>query len=118
VLSLRWGLAGGSLFALGALARRTAGHGALGWAAAIAVPLALAAIWSTFAVPGDPCHPRKAPVRVTGGIRIVIELALFFGGAAALVSLDWWDWFDAFIAAFVVHQAGAMKRLQWLSRQK
>ncbi len=117
VLSLRFGLEMGSLIALGAWARRFAGHGVAGWVAAIAVPLVVAIVWGTFAVPGDPSRSGKAPVRVSGGVRLLIEMAVFFAGAAALVTLGWWPWFDAFIAAFVVHQAGAMKRLQWMLRQ-
>jgi Protein of unknown function (DUF2568) len=118
VLSIRLGLEVGSLIAIGAWARRSAGHGALGWAAAIALPLVVAVVWGTFAVPDDPSRSGKAPVPVSGGVRLGIEMAVFFGGAAALGALDWWPWFDAFIAAFVVHHAGAMQRLQWLSRQK
>jgi hypothetical protein len=44
-------------------------------------------------------------------------MGVFFAGAASLASLEWWPWFDAFIAAFVVHHAGARQRLQWLLRQ-
>jgi hypothetical protein len=118
VLSLRFGLEVGSLIALGAWAHRAAGHGVLGWAAALAVPLVVAVVWGTFAVPGDPSRSGKAPVPVSWGVRLLIEMVVFLGGAAALAALDWWPWFDAFVAAFVVHHAGAMKRLQWLSRQK
>ena len=118
VLSLRFGLEVGSLVALGAWAHRLAGHGVIAWAAALAVPLVVAIVWGTFAVPGDPSRSGKAPVSVSWGVRLLIEMVVFLGGAAALAALDWWPWFDAFVAAFVVHHAGAMKRLQWLSRQK
>jgi hypothetical protein len=118
VLSLRFGLEVGSLIALGAWAHRAAGHGVLAWVAALAVPLVVAVVWGTFAVPGDPSRSGKAPVPVSWGVRLLIEMGVFFGGAAALAALGWWPWFDAFVAAFVVHHAGAMKRLQWLSRQK
>ncbi len=84
----------------------------------LAVPLVVAVVWGTFAVPGDPSRSGRAPVPVSWGVRLLIEMVVFLGGAAALAALDWWPWFDAFVAAFVVHHAGAMKRLQWLSRQK
>ena len=118
VLSLRFGLEIGSLIAIGAWARRAAGPGIAGWVAAIAAPLVAATVWAVFAVPRDPSRSGKAPVRVSGGIRLVIELAVFFCGAASLVSLGWWPWFDAFIAAFVIHHMGTAKRLLWLTRQK
>lgn len=117
VLSLRFGLEVGSLIALGAWARRAAGPGVAGWAAALGLPLVVAVVWGTFAVPGDPSRSGRAPVRVSGGLRLMIEMAVLFAGGAALAALGWWPWFDAFVAAFVLHQAGTMKRLQWLLRQ-
>ena len=118
VLSLRFGLELGSLVALGAWARRAAGPGPIGWAAATVLVLGAAALWGTFAVPGDPSRSGKASIRVSGAVRLAIEMAVFLGGALALGALEWWPWFDAFVAAFVVHQAGAVQRLQWLVRQK
>src|SRR5580698_4104056 len=76
VLSLRFGLEIGSLIAIGAWARRAAGPGIAGWVAAIAAPLVAATVWGVFAVPRDPSRSGKAPVRVSGGIRLVIELAV------------------------------------------
>jgi hypothetical protein len=117
LLGIRFGLEIGSLIALGAWARRAAGHGVAGWAAAIALPIVVAVVWGTFAVPGDPSRSGRAAVRVSGWLRLMIEMAVFVAGAAALVALGWWRWFDAFVAALVVQHAGTMKRLQWLLRQ-
>jgi hypothetical protein len=44
---------------------------------AFGIPVILAAIWGTFAVPNDPSRSGKAPVAVPGIIRLVIELAIF-----------------------------------------
>jgi hypothetical protein len=117
VLSLRLGLEVGSLIGLAAWARRALGPGAAGWAAAIALSLGTAVVWGTFAVPGDPSRSGKARVRVSGGVRFAIEMAVFFGGAASLAALNWWPWFDAFVAAFVIHHAGTARRLHWLLHQ-
>jgi hypothetical protein len=103
---------------LGAGARHLAGHGPLGWVAAIGVPLVAAAAWGTFAVPRDPSRGGKVPVPVPGSVRMALEMAVFYGAAASLASLHWWDWFDAFIAAFVVHHVGARARILWVLRQK
>jgi hypothetical protein len=120
VLSIRFGLEVGALVAIGAWAHRAAGHGAPGWAwaAAIAAPAVAAVLWATFAVPGDPSRSGKAPVAVSGGARLAIEMGVFFCGAAAMASLDWWPWFDAFITAFVIHHAGTTARLKWLLEQR
>ncbi len=113
-LALRFVLEVGSLIALGAWARRAVGGGGAGWFAAIALPLAVAAVWGVFAVPGDPTRSGKAPVRVSGWLRMGIELAVFFAAAASLVSLGWWRWFNPFLAGFVVHHVGTRARIQWL----
>jgi hypothetical protein len=118
LLHLRVALEVGSLIALGAWARRTAGNGGVGWAAAIGVPLVVAVLWGTFAVRGDPTRSGNAPVPVPGSLRIACEMAVFFCAAAALASLAWWDWFDGFVAGFVVHHAGTRARILWVLRQK
>jgi hypothetical protein len=115
-LALRFVLELGSLIAIGAWAHRAAGGGALGWCAAIAAVALVAAAWGVFAVPGDPSRSGRAPVPVSGWIRLGIELAVFFGGAAALASMQAWRWFDPFVAAFVIHHVGTRPRLQWLLR--
>lgn len=54
------------------------------WPAAIALPLAAAAIWGIFRIPDD---PKAAPVAVPGPVRLIIEAAFFGGATAALVGL-------------------------------
>jgi len=44
---------------------------------AIGIPVIIAVIWGTFAVPDDPSRSGKAPVAVPGIMRLVIELAIF-----------------------------------------
>ncbi|HEX4448679.1 MAG TPA: YrdB family protein, partial [Polyangiaceae bacterium] len=120
LLHIRFGLEVGALIALGAGARHLVGHGPPGWVAwvaAVAVPLGVAALWGTFAVPRDPSRSGKAPVPVSGALRIALEMAVFFGAAASLASLHWWDWFDAFMAGFVVHHIGTRERILWVLRQ-
>src|SRR4051794_24962957 len=89
-LVIRFALEMGSLFAVGTFARAAVGPTALGWAAAVAVPTALAIVWGTFAVPGDPSRSGNAPVRVPGWLRLVIELAVFGAGAASLAASAHW----------------------------
>ena len=43
----------------------------------LGIPILLAVIWGTFAVPNDPSRSGAAPVVVPGILRLVIELAIF-----------------------------------------
>jgi hypothetical protein len=113
-LALRFVLEIGALAGISVWAWHLAGHGVLGWVAAVAAFLGVAAVWGTFAVPGDPSRSGKAPVPVSGWLRMAIELGVFFGGAAAMASLNAWRWFDPFIAGVVVHHVGTRARIQWL----
>lgn len=47
----------------------------------LALPIAAAAVWGVFNVPGDPSRSGRAPVPVPGVVRLALELA-FFGLAA------------------------------------
>jgi hypothetical protein len=51
---------------------------------ALGLPILLAVLWGTFAVPNDPSRSGKAPVPVPGIIRLIIELAILGFGAWAL----------------------------------
>lgn len=70
-----------------------ASFGVLGWRAfdspwryllVVVLPVAAALLWATFAVPDDPSRGGGAPVPVPGPVRLGIEFAVLFGGAAAL----------------------------------
>ena len=51
--------------------------GVLRFVLAIGIPLVAAALWGTFAVPDDPSRSGKAPVPVSGIVRLALELAFF-----------------------------------------
>ncbi|MEV0436469.1 MULTISPECIES: YrdB family protein [Nocardia] len=50
----------------------------------VVLPVAAAVLWGTLAVPDDPSRSGDAPVPVPGPVRLGVELAVLFGGAAAL----------------------------------
>lgn len=81
-------------------------------------PLLAAALWGTFAVPGDPSRSGKAPVPVSGILRLVLELALF--GFAAWAVYDAGNPVLALILAVITatHYALSYDRVGWLVRQK
>ncbi|MEO6090631.1 MAG: YrdB family protein [Umezawaea sp.] len=104
-----------------------AGFAVLGWqlggdgllAAELAVLslLIAATIWGVFAVPGDPSRSGKAPVPVPGVVRLVLELAVFLGGAAAFTVVGQWLVTALFCVALAVHLVFSVPRLTWLVRQ-
>lgn len=90
------------------------GEGGLRWIWMLGVPLIAALLWGTFRVDND---PGKAPVRVPGGVRLVLEL-VYFGFAA-------WGLHDAgailagwLLAGLVLlHYVVSYDRVLWLIRQ-
>ncbi|MEV0686842.1 YrdB family protein [Nocardia sp. NPDC050378] len=50
----------------------------------VVLPVAAAVLWGTLAVPDDPSRSGDAPVPVPGPVRLGVEFAVLFGGAAAL----------------------------------
>ena len=82
--------------------------------AAIAVVVALGAVWATFAVPDDPSRSGNAPVPVPGTVRLVLELAILFGGSWAYLSTGY-GWAGLSLGCLVVfHYLLWADRIVWL----
>jgi len=82
-LAIRFGLEVGALVAIGRFAAAVV-QGPWSTAAAIGCPAAVALLWVTFAVRGDPSRSGRAPVPIPGVLRLALELLVFGLGAAAL----------------------------------
>lgn len=92
----------------------TAFDGIAQWLAAIGVPLAAAAAWGIFRVPGD---PGPAPVAVPGVIRLALEIA-FFTVAALLLFAAGAELAAAILAGLVAfHYTVGRRRITWLLGQ-
>ena len=117
-LALRFGLELGSLLAIGTWGFRIVGGGAVGWVLGLGLVGLASAAWATFAVPGDASRSGKAPVPVSGAVRLVIELAFFLAGAAAMVAIGRWQAAAIYVAAMVLHHLMTTPRLKWLLAQK
>lgn len=78
---------------------------------AVMLPLAAAGLWGTFRVPGD---PGDAPVPVPGGVRLLLELALFGAEVALLAAAGRPGWAVGLGAVIVVHYAVSYDRVAWL----
>ena len=81
---------------------------------ALAVVGALGTIWATFAVPDDPSRSGKAPVPIPGALRLVLELAILFGGAWAFHAAGF-SWTGLVLGLLViVHYLLWTNRTMWL----
>ncbi len=92
--------------------------GGLRYIPAIGIPVVLAAVWGTFAVPNDPSRSGKAPVATPGIIRLLIELALFAFASWALFDSGYSKLCFVLVAAVFVHYALSYDRIIWLVTKK
>lgn len=82
----------------------------------ISIPLIAAGIWGTFNVPGDPSRSGRAPVRVPGLLRLLIELSFFAFSAWAIYSQGRASLATIFAAIVILHYALSYDRIGWLLR--
>ena len=87
------------------------------WLAAVGVVLAVAAVWGTFAVPGDPSRGGQGLVQVPGIVRLAIELLVFAAGTYALRSVGRPGLAIGFGVLVIAHYAWSYERIAWLLKQ-
>jgi hypothetical protein len=95
-----------------------ANDGILRYVLVIALPIVAAAAWGTFAVLDDPSRSGKAPMPVSGSIRLFIELSFFALAAYALKLIGNEQFALIFSGAVLFHYAISYDRIGWLLRQK
>lgn len=79
---------------------------------------AAAALWTVFAVPGDPSRSGHAPVAVPGVVRLALEWLILFGGAWAFQLAGNTLIGIALACAVVLHYLFSAERIIWLLRQQ
>ena len=84
---------------------------------AIGLPLLWAVLWGIFNVPNDPSRSGKAPVRVPGYLRLLLELAFFATAVWALYSAAGQVWGLVLAALVAIHYALSYDRIIWLMRR-
>lgn len=73
--------------------------------------------WGTFAVPHDPSRGGRAPVAVSGPVRLVVEV-LVLGGGCVTFWLGGAPVIAIVLGALnVIHHVFALDRIRWLLRQ-
>jgi hypothetical protein len=115
-LTLRFLLELAALLGLG-MAGWSLSEGWWRWILALALPLVAAALWGTFAVPDDPSRSGRAPVPVPGAVRLALELAILFGGAAAFYLAGHAAAGLVMALLIALSYAFSLDRLDWLLRQ-
>ena len=91
-----------------------------GWIAYVGtwlLPLIAIVVWGIFNVPGDPSRSGKAPIKVSGKIRIMIEIAFF----STAIFGRFWLGHDIFawslLISILIHYGVSYQRIIWLWRQ-
>ncbi len=91
-----------------------------GWGAVVLTivpPVAAAMVWGTFAVPEDPSRSGRAPVPVSGRVRLVIESVVFAAAAAAFLLADMPVAVAVLGVGVIAHYALSLDRIRWLLEQ-
>jgi hypothetical protein len=88
--------------------------GGLRYVLAIGIPVILAIIWGTFAVPNDPSRSGSAPIVTPGVIRLIIELCVFGGAAWSLYDMGLNKISLTFTIIVVLHYIISYDRVIWL----
>jgi hypothetical protein len=115
-LGLRFALEMAALLAMGVWGSRQ-GEGVLSVAMALGVPIFAAALWGTFAVPGDPSRSGKALVPVAGIIRLAYEIVFFSAATWALFNMEKATLSLVFGVVVIFHYILSHDRIRWLVRQ-
>ena len=84
---------------------------------AIGIPVILAAIWGTFAVPEDPSRSGRAPIVTSGVIRLIIEFAFFGIAVWALYDMGFIKISIALGILVILHYIFSYDRIIWLLSQ-
>ena len=88
-----------------------------GMVLAIVIPFGMAVIWGTFAVPDDPSRSGKAPVPITGVLRLLLELIFFFLAVWCLYDLGFSGLGRVFGLLVAMHYAISFDRIKWLLKK-
>lgn len=78
------------------------------------LPVLLMVVWGVFAVPEDPSRSGKAPIAVSGWLRLLIELGIFAFATWALYDLGFQITSMIFGGICLLHYIASYDRIQWL----
>jgi hypothetical protein len=82
----------------------------------VVVPLIVAVLWGVFATPDDASRSGETVIATPGPLRLLLELAVFFGSAAALYAAGFRALAVMLAGALVVYHLLSWDRVLWLLR--
>lgn len=82
----------------------------------VAVPLFVAVLWGAFATPDDASRSGGTVIATPGPLRFLLELAVFFGAAAALYAAGSHALAVTLAGVLVVYHLLSWDRVLWLLR--
>lgn len=115
-LALRFALEMAAMVALGCWSWMQS-YGVLRIVLVTGIPLLIAILWGTFAVPNDPSRSGKAPVPVSGIVRLLLEWAVFAAATGALFAVGPTTLAWLLGGAVLIHYAISYDRILWLIGQ-
>ncbi|MEN8652485.1 YrdB family protein [Streptomyces sp. 21So2-11] len=84
------------------------------WITVVALPVAIGWAWGTFAVSGDESRSGETEVETPGPLRLLLELAVFFGAVWALYDLGIRKTAKWALIVLVVFHILSYDRIWWL----
>lgn len=84
---------------------------------AFGLPIILATIWGIFNVPNDPSRSGRAPIVVTGIIRLAIEMGFFTIATLSLYDAAFTKISLVFGILVILHYIVSYDRIKWLLTQ-
>lgn len=81
---------------------------------AVGIPITLAIIWGTFAVPNDPSRSGSAPIVTPGVIRLIIEFGIFVFAIWSQNNMGWSKISLIYGLIVLVHYVISYNRVLWL----
>ncbi|MEU6876089.1 YrdB family protein [Streptomyces sp. NPDC046751] len=88
--------------------------GPLRYVAVVAIPMVVAIVWGDFATPGDEARSGETMFDTPGPLRLLLEVAVFGGGAAALWHAGVQKGARWFLIVLVLYHVAAYERIWWL----
>ncbi|OIJ96842.1 YrdB family protein [Streptomyces monashensis] len=84
------------------------------WIAVVLVPVVIGWAWGSFTVPHDPSRSGASDYHTPGPLRLLLELAVFFGAVAALYHARLRRAARGLLVVMVLYQVLAYDRIGWL----
>ena len=92
-------------------------EGTLQYILGLGLPILMTIVWGTFAVPDDPSRSGKAPIPVSGMIRLVIEFIFFALAVWVLYDIGYNRLSYALGSIVLIHYLVSYDRVRWLLSQ-